>query len=97
MSTLGIIFIGTPHQGSSLVSWPIAAARLLDLSSIKQTNAGILEELRRDSADLRHLQESFHHLLSSRETESLPQIHVACCFEELPIAGSTMVGETSVA
>jgi hypothetical protein len=47
LSTYGLIFLGTPHQGGEGVAW---GERLVAIASIfVQTNKGLLQHLQRDS------------------------------------------------
>ena len=61
--TRGIIFLGTPHSGSGLAELAGSLAKKVGL--IKQTNAKILEILRRDSEVLARIQTEFHTMLKS--------------------------------
>jgi hypothetical protein len=47
LSTYGIIFFGTPHQGSNYVSW---GKLLVDVASVfRHTSSALLEHLEKDS------------------------------------------------
>jgi 3-methyladenine DNA glycosylase AlkC len=53
MSTYGIIFAGTPHQGGEGVAWGV---RLVKIASIfANTNANMLRHLQRDSEEVQRL------------------------------------------
>ena len=57
VSTYGILFIGTPHQGGEGVSWGILATNLASLFA--RTNGEILEHLAKNSEWLEHQQALF--------------------------------------
>ncbi|KAE9372043.1 hypothetical protein N431DRAFT_482911 [Stipitochalara longipes BDJ] len=61
-STLGIIFFGTPHQGSSLANYATAITRTL-LVLANKPNAELLESLRKGSPALKKLGDDWktHH------------------------------------
>lgn len=53
MSTYGIIFAGTPHQGGEGVAWGV---RLVNIASIfANTNKTTLQHLERDSEEVQRL------------------------------------------
>lgn len=57
ISTCGIIFLGTPHQGGDGVAW---GERLLTVASVVvNTNTKILENLRQSSELLQHQLEQY--------------------------------------
>jgi hypothetical protein len=88
-STKGIIFLGTPHNGSSLAVW---AERLsTSIGLIKQTNPHIVEVLRRDSEVLARIQDSFHAMIQSRTKQGLSAIEITCFYEEVPMPGVGLV------
>ena len=57
ISTYGILFMGTPHQGSSGVTWGILAKNLASIFT--NTNNEILEHLEMNSEWLEHQQTLF--------------------------------------
>jgi hypothetical protein len=61
-STLGIIFFGTPHQGSNLANYATTITRTL-LVLAKKPNAELLESLRKGGPALKQLSEDWkaHH------------------------------------
>ncbi|XTI83742.1 P-loop containing nucleoside triphosphate hydrolase protein [Cenococcum geophilum] len=83
--TRGIVFLGTPHHGSSLARWAEMLARSIGL--FKQTNPEILQVLKTDSEVLAHIQDSFHTMIRSRAGATLPLIDITCFYEELPLPG----------
>ncbi|KAI8168729.1 hypothetical protein K4K49_012692 [Colletotrichum sp. SAR 10_70] len=88
-STKGIIFLGTPHHGSGLAIWAERLSKSIGL--IKQTNADIVQVLRRDSEVLARIQDSFHTMIQSRTKQGLSAIEITCFYEELPMRGVGLV------
>ncbi|OKO90002.1 hypothetical protein PENSUB_13543 [Penicillium subrubescens] len=88
-STLGIIFLGTPHHGAGLAKWAEVVSRSIGL--VKQTNPDILEVLRRDSEVLARIQDGFHTMVKARNLVEPPPIEVTCFYEELPVLGFGLV------
>jgi len=89
-STRGIVFLGTPHQGSALAHWAESVAKTIGL--IKQTNPEILAVLKSESEVLERVQGSFHTMIRSRAQEGFPPIEITCFYEELPLPG---IGDVS--
>jgi protein SERAC1 len=83
--TRGLVFLGTPHQGSAIATWFEGLAKITGL--LKQTNDRILGDLKRESDELVRIQDSFHNMITSRDADGLPPIEVICCYEELPMPG----------
>lgn len=90
--TRGIAFLGTPHHGAGLARWAELLSRSIGV--VKQTNPEIVEVLRRDSEVLARIQESFHTIVMTRSKEGQP-IEISCFYEELPLLGVGLVGQTS--
>ncbi|KAA8642375.1 hypothetical protein EYZ11_009972 [Aspergillus tanneri] len=88
-STLGIIFLGTPHHGAGLAKWAEVVSRSIGL--VKQTNPDIVDVLRRDSEVLARIQDGFHTMVKSRSLVEPPPIEVTCFYEELPVLGFGLV------
>ena len=89
-STRGIAFLGTPHHGAGLARWAELLYRTI--SAIKQTDAQIVEVLRRDSEVLARVQDSFHTMVMARNKEGLKPIEISCFYEELPLPAVGLVG-----
>jgi hypothetical protein len=74
LSTYGILFFGTPHQGIEHVSW---GKLLVNVASIfRQSNTSLLEHLERDSAWLEQQLEQYKSISSD--------IFTLFCFESYP-------------
>jgi hypothetical protein len=85
LSTYGVIFFGTPHQGAEGASW---GKVLVNIASIFQhTNTAILENLEKDSAWLEIQLEQYKSISS--------EVFTIFCFESyptrLPVGTSMMV------
>lgn len=83
LCTKGVIFLGTPHGGSSLAGWAESLARYIGL--LKQTNSSILEVLKADSEVLDRIQTSFHAMIRTRQATQ--PIAITCFYEQLPLVG----------
>ncbi|KAJ4267323.1 hypothetical protein NW762_003427 [Fusarium torreyae] len=81
-STRGIIFLGTPHHGSSLAKIGELVSRSVGV--IKETNSDIVQVLTRDSEVLARIQDSFQALLMARSKDEASMIEITCFYEELP-------------
>ncbi|KAI0543863.1 P-loop containing nucleoside triphosphate hydrolase protein [Xylaria curta] len=84
-STRAIIFLGTPHHGAGLAQWAEKISKHIGM--IKQTNAKILEVLKRDSEVLASIQQNFHAMIKNRDTP----IDIFCFYEEQPLTTVGMV------
>lgn len=80
--TRGVIFLGTPHHGSSLAKIGELVSRSVGL--IKETNSDIVQVLTRDSEVLARIQDSFQALLMTRRKDEATMIEITCFYEELP-------------
>ncbi|RSL64198.1 hypothetical protein CEP53_004146 [Fusarium sp. AF-6] len=81
--TRGIVFLGTPHHGSSLAKWGEMLSRSVGM--MKQTNTEIVRLLTRDSEVLARIQDCFHTLIMARNKEEMNNIEITCFYEELPM------------
>jgi len=91
--TSGIIFLGTPHPGSSLAAVAQRLARLLSVSKSRMS-LRILKALQRDSEVLSRIQSDFCAPVQSRNQDDQTQkLQIVCFFEELPFLdiGDVMV------
>ncbi|RKK12797.1 hypothetical protein BFJ66_g2646 [Fusarium oxysporum f. sp. cepae] len=80
--TRGVIFLGTPHHGSSLAKIGELVSRSVGL--VKETNSDIVQVLTRDSEVLARIQDSFQALLMTRSKDEASMIDITCFYEELP-------------
>ncbi|KAF5249950.1 hypothetical protein FOXYS1_14964 [Fusarium oxysporum] len=80
--TRGVIFLGTPHHGSSLAKIGQLVSRSVGL--VKETNSDIVQVLTRDSEVLARIQDSFQALLMTRSKDEASMIDITCFYEELP-------------
>ncbi|KAM0352928.1 hypothetical protein ACHAPU_001812 [Fusarium lateritium] len=78
----GIVFLGTPHYGSSLAEIGELVSR--SFNTLRETNSDIVRVLTPDSAILARIQDSFHALLRTRRQDESSMIEITCFFEELP-------------
>ncbi|KAE8396754.1 hypothetical protein BDV37DRAFT_267426, partial [Aspergillus pseudonomiae] len=83
--TFGIIFFGTPHNGSGLAQWAEKLAKSINL--FKQANSQILEVLKQESEVLARIQNSFHAFIRSRYEIHGKGLKITCFYEELPLPG----------
>lgn len=74
LSTYGILFFGTPHQGGNDVSW---GKRLVEIASVYlHTNSTVLSHLERDSEWLQTQLEQYKPIST--------EIFTIFCFESYP-------------
>jgi hypothetical protein len=78
-STLGIIFMGTPHGGSRVTSWGGTVAKHVNI--FRGTNREILGYLQPGSSDLQRTEEDFQHMLQQDSVK--PKIY--CFYEALKV------------
>lgn len=82
--TSGIVFLGTPHNGSDLAAWAVLGTRLI--AKFKDANVDIVRALQCESEVLRDTQDAFGQVLESRKDER-SRINIVCFFEELALSG----------
>ncbi|KAJ6190216.1 hypothetical protein N7519_000237 [Penicillium mononematosum] len=82
--TKGIIFMGTPHQGSWMADWAGIPVSALGIG--KSTSKSLLEILQTDNQFLEAIQEGFLTLIRNSEKAGKP-LEVICFFEALPLPG----------
>jgi protein SERAC1 len=79
-STCGLIFLGTPFEGSAKARWAAAALRYLAL-----TNSVTLNDLQERSRTLISINEDFLKFLRGRDRSWAP-VEIACFFEQYPMS-----------
>jgi cytochrome bd-type quinol oxidase subunit 1 len=93
-STLGIIFFGTPHQGSSIANYATTLTRTLHILANKP-NAELLKSLQKGSPSLKHLGEEWkkHHdrrpyeIVSFYETRTMKGLKYLVIFLRIALCG----------
>jgi hypothetical protein len=88
LATYGVVFFGTPHQGSTMASLGVIAATAFRAVG-KETNTSLLRSLKTSSENLTRTSEAFAKLLANRE------IKVHSFLEEYSIAAIPGVGKVS--
>ncbi|KAL8709982.1 MAG: hypothetical protein Q9225_007374 [Loekoesia sp. 1 TL-2023] len=83
--TAGVIFLGTPHRGSSHVPYANLVANIV--GTVKHVNKKIIKDLEQGSATLESLCESFSSVSQ--------RFHVMCFYEELPTSLGLIVPQYS--
>jgi hypothetical protein len=88
-SVRGMIFLGTPLEGSVKARWGSIALKYLDL--ISSTNKEKVKDLEERSARLISINENFLKFIKARDRSRNP-VEIACFFEEYPtyVAGKNM-------
>lgn len=87
--TCGIIFLGTPHQGSALADMASIFARIISTIAKRHVTATNLQVLRTNSEATKDVEDWFYKWLRHRDTRD--RVHVASFYEELPTK-NVMVG-----
>lgn len=80
-STYGIVFMGTPHMGSSKASWGGPLTRISNI--VRTTNKKIVDVLEPGSEMLTNLQQEFHTMLDDRNRNDKKYMEIFCFFEVL--------------
>lgn len=79
----GIIFLGTPHQGSWMADWSRIPAHLLGV--IRGTNKSLLDILNTQNQFLRAIQQDFLNMLRNSAKNEGEELQIMCFYEELPL------------
>lgn len=87
-SARGIVFLGTPHQGSWMASWANIPARSLGV--VISTNRSLLNILEESNEFLSSIQQKFLSMIRLLQQNNR-QLHVACFYEELPLLAVGLV------
>ncbi|KAJ5166216.1 uncharacterized protein N7482_004997 [Penicillium canariense] len=86
---MSLVFFDTPHHGAGLAKWAEVVSRSIGL--VKQTNANIVDVLRRDSEVLARIQDGFYTMVKACSLVEPPAIEVTCFYEELLVLGFGLV------
>lgn len=79
--TIGIVFLGTPFEGSSKAKWARRGLKVLDW--VSTTHKEDVKDLEERSAKLVGINDAFQKLLKARDRSEARQfIEVACFFEQ---------------
>jgi hypothetical protein len=79
--TTGIIFLGTPFEGSSKAKWAGRAVKVLDW--VSTTHKEDVQDLQERSAKLMNINDAFQKLLKARDRSETRQfVEIACFFEQ---------------
>ncbi|KAF9641528.1 alpha/beta-Hydrolase [Lasiodiplodia theobromae] len=83
--TVGVIFLGTPFEGSDKAKWAATALRLL--SFVSSTNDEKVKDLEERSAKLISINDAFYKYLKKRDRSNVNKnfLEVACFFEVYPM------------
>ncbi|KAL7272923.1 hypothetical protein RUND412_004244 [Rhizina undulata] len=84
-ATRAVIFLGTPHCGSTMASWAEFAANIIGV--LKPANKKIIAVLNPGSDALAGIQDRFHTMLRRSKDEESFNITLVCFYEELYVAG----------
>lgn len=90
-STAGVVFLGTPHRGSTLANWGGLGADFVHI--VKDVNQAIVKLLRPDCRILFQLRDSFIKLVIRRAENRPHALKIKCYFEEL---GITLIGKVLI-
>ncbi|KAJ2977210.1 hypothetical protein NUW58_g7879 [Xylaria curta] len=83
-NVVGVIFMGTPHEGSWMADWAKLPAHALGL--FKSTNKSLLQVLQTNNQLLQSIQRNFLHMVRELREDSR-RFEITCFFEELPLEG----------
>ena len=84
LSTHGVVFLGTPHRGSSQAGLGILAANVCR-AMLQDANTSILRSLEHDSEVLDRIGEAFERMMTREKVKAHSFV------EELPTVGVGMV------
>lgn len=79
--TVGVVFLGTPFEGSSKAKWAGRALKMLDW--VSTTHKEDVKDLEERSAKLMNINDAFQKFLKARDRSETRQfVEVACFFEQ---------------
>ncbi len=93
-STIGLVFMGTPHRGSELALWGSRIAKYVQ--SIRKVNRNIVKTLTVKSEILANVEQDFQQLLL--KPEHIKKTKIFCFYEEieLPVIGKIVPEESAI-
>ncbi|KAH7073935.1 Alpha/Beta hydrolase protein [Paraphoma chrysanthemicola] len=80
-ATAAIVFMGTPHMGSSKADWATPLTKLLNL--LRRSNSAIVATLEPGSEMLAAIQQDFHTMLEDRRRNEDEWFKIFCFYEEI--------------
>ena len=75
-STTGVVFMGTPHQGSELVPWAMLAANIANVAFGQALRSDLIEALKTGSGILAEISRAFVHLSTALRIMSFIETQV---------------------
>ena len=81
--TKGILFMGTPHCGSSLAEWAVVGSKFFQW--FRRINQETLEVLQQKSEVMARIRQDFHTMLRGRDQNEQREIAIVCFYEELSV------------
>lgn len=90
-STEGVVFLGTPHCGSTLADWASVCASLSRLAV--SPNNSLVTVLQPESEVLARIQQEFHSMLRARSDAGKKQMRIVCFYEDLSTPGIGSVSD----
>ena len=93
-STVGIVFMGTPHKGAELALWGSRLAKYVQ--TIRTVNRDIVRALTKKSEVLAIVEQDFQQLLL--KPEHINKTRIFCFYEEvpLPVVGKIVPEESAI-
>lgn len=88
-STYGIVFMGTPHAGSTAADWGRMAARITETFMLQRCNTALLSQLSSNNDMLQELADEFAMLLKDGRRRALL---IYIFREEKPMSYSWLTG-----
>jgi hypothetical protein len=90
-STEGVIFMGTPHCGSTLADWASVCVSVSKLAA--SPNSSLVTVLQPEPEVLARIQQEFHSMLRARNGARKKQMRIVCFYEDLSTPGIGSVSD----